>query len=216
MQRKPGTSLLSHLYTRLSRYVKERGWAKDHCDRSRSLWSTGGIWSKPLRPKQLTRCSQPETLRSGLLNRAECQSPELWNVHGRGHLFSVWDLPITIPIRRSSCHQQGRLTPFHQDFISAAHLVYHDVLAELLSTESWGVRPNDAGSANGPDNLQTLQTCACFLWPMSLGANSHTQATGNGRAKQLFLKTSWFLSVLLNGVLHGSAAPQFACFREAI
>ena len=157
-----------------------------------------------------------ETLRSGLLNRAECQSPELWNVHGRGHLFSVWDLPITIPIRRSSCHQQGRLTPFHQDFISAAHLVYHDVLAELLSTESWGVRPNDAGSANGPDNLQTLQTCACFLWPMSLGANSHTQATGNGRAKQLFLKTSWFLSVLLNGVLHGSAAPQFACFREAI
>ena len=100
--------------------------------------------------------------------------------------------------------------------ISAAHLVYHDVLAELLSTELWGVRPNDAGSANGPDNLQTLQTCACFLWPMSLGANSHTQATGNGRAKQLFLKTSWFLSVLLNGVLHGLAAPQFACFREAI
>ena len=75
---------------------------------------------------------------------------------------------------------------------------------------------NDAGSANGPDDLQTLQTCACFLWPMSLGANSHTQATGNGRAKQLFLKTSWFLSVLLNGVLHGLAAPQFACFREAI
>ena len=88
--------------------------------------------------------------------------------------------------------------------------MYHDVLAELLSTESWGVRQsNDAGSANGPDNLQTLQTCACFLWPMSLGANSHTQATGNGRAKQLFLKTSWFLSVLLNGVLHGLAAPQF-------
>ena len=75
---------------------------------------------------------------------------------------------------------------------------------------------NDAGSANGPDDLQTLQTCACFLWPMSLGANSHTQATGNGRAKQLFLKTSWFLSVLLNGVLHGLAAPQFVCFREAI
>ena len=102
--------------------------------------------------------------------------------------------------------------------ISAArHLVYHDVLTELLSTELWGVRQsNDAGSANGPDNLQTLQTCACFLWPMSLGANSHTQATGNGRAKQLFLKTSWFLSVLLNGVLHGLAAPQFACFREAI
>ena len=35
--------------------------------------------------------------------------------------------------------------------ISAAHLVYHDVLAELLSKESWGVREsNDAGSANGP------------------------------------------------------------------
>ena len=72
------------------------------------------------------------------------------------------------------------------------------------------------GKANLPDNLQTLQTCACFLWPMSLGANSHTQATGNGRAKQLFLKTSWFLSVLLNGVLHGLAAPQFACFPGAI
>ena len=72
------------------------------------------------------------------------------------------------------------------------------------------------GKPNGHDNLQTLQTCACFLWPMSLGANSHTQATGNGRAKQLFLKTSWFLSVLLNGVLHGLAAPQFASFREAI
>ena len=50
-----------------------------------------------------------EILRSGLLNRAERRSPELWNVHGRGHLFSVWDLPITIPIRRSLCHQQGRL-----------------------------------------------------------------------------------------------------------
>ena len=62
--------------------------------------------------------------------------------------------------------------------ISDAHLVYHDVrvLAELLSTESWGVRQsNDAGSANGPDNLQTLQTCACFLWPMSLATehNAH-------------------------------------------
>ena len=32
-----------------------------------------------------------------------------------------------------------------------AHLVYHDVLAKLLSKESWDVREsNDAGSANGP------------------------------------------------------------------
>ena len=49
---------------------------------------------------------------------------------------------------------------------------------------------------------------------MSLGANSHTQATGNGRAKQLFLKTSWFLSVLLNGVLHGLAALNLRVFGK--
>ena len=67
-----------------------------------------------------------------------------------GHLFSVWDLPITIPIRRSSCHQQGRLKG-QLKMVQHAHLVYHDVLAKLLSKESWGVREsNDAGSANGP------------------------------------------------------------------
>ena len=79
------------------------------------------LWSQPFfviyrwdliktpAPQAADPLQPAETLRSGLLNRAECQSPELWNVHGRGHLFSVWDLPITIPIRRSSCHQQGRL-----------------------------------------------------------------------------------------------------------
>ena len=35
--------------------------------------------------------------------------------------------------------------------VQHAHVVYHDVLAKLLSKESWGVREsNDAGSANGP------------------------------------------------------------------
>ena len=120
------------------------------------------LWSQPFfviyrwdliktpAPQAADPLQPAETLRSGLLNRAECQSPELWNVHGRGHLFSVWDLPITIPIRRSSCHQQGRLKG-QLKMVQHAHLVYHDVLAKLLSKESWGVREsNDAGSANGP------------------------------------------------------------------
>ena len=58
------------------------------------------------------------------------------------------------PQEMCSATAQGGILfiPFHQDFwrgafcfaiwpyISAAHLVYHDVLAELLSTESWGAR----------------------------------------------------------------------------
>ena len=66
-----------------------------------------------------------------------------------------------------------------------AHLVYHDVLDKLLPKESWDVREsNDAGSANGPT------------------ISKHCKHV---RISQDFLVSS----VLLNGILHGLAAPQF-------
>ena len=95
------------------------------------------------------------------------------------------------------------VTPFHQDFWRGGAFCFA-ICIPIMSNHfscSFGVpwctrwtsvhgivarkalgfrQSSDAGSANRPHDLQTLQTCACFLWPMSLGANSHTQATGNG------------------------------------
>ena len=103
--------------------------------------------------------------------------------------------------------------------ISAAHLVYHDVLAELLSTESWSAR------------LWAIKWCwvgqwawrclnianMCLLLVANVTRSQQPHPSYRKRKSQTIISQDFLVSVgLAKWGLTRLGSPQFACFREAI